>query len=126
MQHGIEIRMPFMDYRLVSYIFSLPTSSKIGNGYTKKILRDAMKNTLPEDIRTRTFKVGIGVPDEWYTNQLKPMILDLFHSKEFLESEYWDGKGIVKYLETGYRNNSLTKSDFNLIWGLVSANFIKS
>ena len=126
MQHGIEIRMPFMDYRLVSYIFSLPTSSKIGNGYTKKILRDVMKNTLPEDIRTRTFKVGIGGPDEWYTNQLKPMILDLFHSKEFLESQYWDGKGIVKYLETGYRNNSLTKSDFNLIWGLVSANFIKS
>ena len=126
MQHGIEIRMPFMDYRLVSYVFSLPTSSKIGNGYTKKILRDVMKNTLPEDIRTRTFKVGIGGPDEWYTNQLKPMILDLFHSKEFLESQYWDGKGIVKYLETGYRNNSLTKSDFNLIWGLVSANFIKS
>ena len=118
--------MPFMDYRLVSYVFSLPTSSKIGNGFTKKILRDAMLNTLAEEIRTRTFKIGIGGPDEWYTNQLKPMILDLFHSKEFLESQYWDGKGIVKYLETGYRNNSLTKSDFNLIWGLVSANFIKS
>ena len=126
MQHGIEIRMPFMDYRLVSYVFSLPTSSKIGNGYTKKILRDVMKNTLPEDIRTRTFKVGIGGPDEWYTNQLKPMILDLFHSKEFIESQYWDGKEIVKNLDTGYQNNSLTKSDFNLIWGLVSANLIKS
>ena len=126
MQHGIEIRMPFMDYRLVSYVFSLPTSSKIGNGFTKKILRDAMLNTLAEEIRTRTFKIGIGGPDEWYTKQLKPMILDLFHSKEFIESPYWDGKEIVKHLETGYQNNSLTKSDFNLIWGLVSANFIKS
>jgi asparagine synthase (glutamine-hydrolysing) len=126
MQHGIEIRMPFMDYRLVSYVFSLPISSKIGNGFTKKILRDAMVNTLPEEIRTRTFKIGIGGPDEWYTNQLKPMILDVFNSKDFLESQYWNGKEIAKHLETGYQNNSLTKSDFNFIWGLVSANFVKS
>lgn len=105
---------------------ALDTTTSIGDGFTKKILRDAMVNTLPEEISTRTFKIGIGGPDEWFTNQLKPMIMDLFHSKEFSESQYWDGKEIVKHLETGYLNNSLTKSDFNLIWGLVSANFIKS
>jgi len=36
MQNSIEIRMPFMDYRLVSFIFSLPFESKVGGGYSKR------------------------------------------------------------------------------------------
>ena len=35
MSHGIEVRMPFMDWRLVTYSFALPETSKMGGGYTK-------------------------------------------------------------------------------------------
>ncbi|NNK81183.1 MAG: asparagine synthase (glutamine-hydrolyzing), partial [Flavobacteriales bacterium] len=38
MMNGVEIRMPFMDYQLVEYAFGLPFQSKIGNGFTKRIL----------------------------------------------------------------------------------------
>ncbi len=62
MANGIEIRMPFMDYRLVEYCFSLPASSKIGKGFTKLILRESMKGKMDEDVRLRTYKVGIGSP----------------------------------------------------------------
>ena len=40
MAHGVESRSPFLDWRLATYLFSLPSKSKIGNGFTKKILRD--------------------------------------------------------------------------------------
>jgi len=43
MAHGVESRSPFLDWRLATYLFSLPTQAKIGNGFTKRILRDAMK-----------------------------------------------------------------------------------
>ena len=56
--HGIEVRMPFMDWRLVSYSFALPETSKIGGGYTKRVLRLAMRDILPEAIRLRTKKIG--------------------------------------------------------------------
>ena len=42
MANGVEIRMPFMDYKLVQYTFSIPWQSKVGNSYSKRILRDSM------------------------------------------------------------------------------------
>jgi len=77
MMNSVEIRMPFMDWRLVSYIFSLPTESKIGDGFTKKIVREAMKGRMEESLRTRTYKVGIGSPVEyWFNSKLKDWALD--------------------------------------------------
>ena len=43
MANGVEVRMPFMDHRLVTYTFSLPWTSKVGGTYTKRIMRDALK-----------------------------------------------------------------------------------
>jgi asparagine synthetase B (glutamine-hydrolysing) len=77
MINSIEIRMPFMDWRLVTYVFSLPTSSKIGQGFTKLLLREAMKGKMDESVRTRTFKVGIGSPVEyWFNGALKEWVMD--------------------------------------------------
>lgn len=78
MMNSVEIRMPFMDWRLVSYIFSLPTESKIGGGFTKRIVREAMKGRMEESLRTRTYKVGIGSPVEyWFNGNLKEWAMDV-------------------------------------------------
>ena len=66
MAHGIETRMPFMDWRLVTYGFSLPETSKIGGGVTKRVLRMAMQGLVPDAIRLRTNKIGFVSPiDAW-------------------------------------------------------------
>lgn len=71
MASGIETRMPFMDWRLVTYTFSLPWTSKVGGGYTKRIMRDAMKGILPEPVRTRRDKIGWNAPmHEWLKGPL--------------------------------------------------------
>ena len=75
MSSGVEIRMPFMDHRLVTYTFSLPWTSKVGNTYTKRIMRDALKGILPESIRTRRDKIGWNAPlHEWLKGALKEEI----------------------------------------------------
>ncbi|MFM6983081.1 MAG: asparagine synthase-related protein, partial [Chitinophagaceae bacterium] len=87
MINSVEIRMPFMDWRLVSYIYSLPLSSKIGHGFTKRIVREAMKGRMEESLRTRTYKVGIGSPVEyWLNGSLKEWAMDTLDDK-FLRSE---------------------------------------
>ncbi len=79
MTSGVEIRMPFMDHRLVTYSFSLPWTSKVGGTYTKRIMRDALKGILPEEIRTRRDKIGWNAPiHEWFRGPLKAEIDDLF------------------------------------------------
>lgn len=125
MQNGIEIRMPFMDYRIVSYVFSLPIESKLGGGFTKRILRDAMKGTLPEEIRTRTLKIGIGAPmKEWFEGDLKNFIMDCIHSKSFIESQYWNGNIISLEIEKAYKENTLDKTMCNKAWNVLNAHII--
>ena len=71
MASGVEIRMPFMDWRLVCFTFSLPWTSKLGGGYTKRVLRDAMAGILPEKVRTRRDKIGWNAPlHEWLKGPL--------------------------------------------------------
>jgi asparagine synthase (glutamine-hydrolysing) len=67
MAHGVEVRMPFMDYRVVNYAFSLPSQSKIGGGYTKLVLRKAMNGLLPEIVLSRRRKFAFNSPlQEWF------------------------------------------------------------
>ncbi|KJC36631.1 asparagine synthase [Bradyrhizobium sp. LTSP885] len=71
MAHGIEVRMPFMDWRLVTYTMALPETSKSSDGYTKVVARQAMANLMPESIRTARRKVGFNSPmPEWLNGPL--------------------------------------------------------
>jgi asparagine synthase (glutamine-hydrolysing) len=64
MAFSIESRMPFLDYRLVEYILSLPNKYKIHQSKTKYVFREAMKGILPEAIRNRKDKIGFATPQE--------------------------------------------------------------
>lgn len=68
MAHGVEVRMPFMDWRLVTYVMSLPDSAKSANGYSKWVARAAMKDQMPESIRMVKRKVGFNSPMPGWLN----------------------------------------------------------
>ena len=82
MAHGIEVRMPFMDWRLVTYTMALPAESKASGGYTKMIARRAMEGGMPEKIRMGRRKVGFNSPmPEWLNGPLADWIKDLLDRK---------------------------------------------
>ncbi len=73
MAHGVEVRMPFMDWRLACYVFSLPATSKISRGETKRIAREALRGAMPEAIRASKVKVGFNAPmPELMSGRLQP------------------------------------------------------
>ena len=61
MAHSIEVRPPFLDYRVVELAFSFPGELKIRDGVTKFILREAVRDLLPAGILTRK-KEGFILP----------------------------------------------------------------
>lgn len=71
MAHGVEVRMPFMDWRLVTFAMSLPDDMKSGGGLTKLIAREAMRGIMPETIRASPRKIGFNsqMPD-WLNGSL--------------------------------------------------------
>ncbi len=84
MAAGIEVRMPFLDYRLASYVFSLPTEAKIRNGYTKSILRSSMDQHCPKDILWRKAKIGFNTPViDWMRGPWKTYMKDTLESSDF-------------------------------------------
>ena len=62
MGHGVEIRMPFLDWNVVRYAFSVPDESKVGRGFAKRLLREAMRGVVPEPLRVRRDKLGFTAP----------------------------------------------------------------
>jgi asparagine synthase (glutamine-hydrolysing) len=71
MAYGREVRLPFLNHELVQFIFSLPSQFKIHNGYTKWLLRESMKQNLPDTVVCRKEKIGFETPQKkWMENSL--------------------------------------------------------
>ena len=62
MAFSIETRFPFLDYRIINFLFSLKFDSKIRKGWTKAILRDAFDGILPDEVCRRKDKKGYPTP----------------------------------------------------------------
>lgn len=62
MAFGREIRLPYLSRELVEFVFSLPATYKMSNGYTKWVLRQAMSEHLPASIAWQTKKIGYEPP----------------------------------------------------------------
>lgn len=91
----ITYRRPFLDHRLVEYVFSLPACYKLHNGWTKYLLREAMRGILPEKVRRRKAKVGGTAPISVWKDflrrnkdKLKAVLGGpVFHSAGFLDQK---------------------------------------
>lgn len=96
MQRGVEVRSPLLDYRIVCYTFSLPATSICYAGQTKRILRDAIKGLIPNEIRLRKSKIGFRTPmGYWMDTILATLIQDilkhpLYRDMPFVTKEFSD------------------------------------
>jgi asparagine synthase (glutamine-hydrolysing) len=87
MAHGVETRLPFLDYRLAELLFRQPPAAKVAGGMSKRLLRDAAKGSTPDAIRLNTLKTGYPAPlEEW----LKARPLELTASVEAKECPLLD------------------------------------
>ena len=97
MAFSIEARVPFLDYRLVEYLSSLPLDQKVRGGVTKYVLRRAIRGLVPDAVRCRMDKMGFVTPEEvWMKDELAPHILALFSTPEFSRRPYWDAEQVLR------------------------------
>ncbi len=100
MWFSLETRFPFLDHRFVEKILSVDSRDVLWEGTTKRILRKAMRDSLPEKITNRRDKVGYETPEnEWFREKIwEARILDLLHSPRFQNRGYLDsGKCLRLY-----------------------------
>ena len=93
---SLETRIPFLDYRLVEFAWSLPIDLKIRNGQSKWILRQLLQRHVPATLFEKP-KMGFGVPiGEWLRGPLKEWAHDLLSDSMLAKHHLLDSKKIQK------------------------------
>jgi asparagine synthase (glutamine-hydrolysing) len=96
MRFSLEGRVPFLDFNLLRYLFSLPDESIIKNGWNKYILRQAVGEMLPKMIVNRRNKIGFTTPEnEWFL-RMKNRIYGIFMSESFVNRKYFNQPEVIK------------------------------
>jgi asparagine synthase (glutamine-hydrolysing) len=78
MARSVEMRVPFLDHRLVECLARVHPSEKFNGGWPKSIFRDAVADILPAEIRFRRDKNGFAVPeDAWVRGVFSARFLEM-------------------------------------------------
>ncbi len=118
MANSLEVRTPFLDYNVVNFAFGLPVNYKINSEGRKRILKDAFRSQLPEEIFKRG-KHGFEVPLlKWFKTDLKSLITDDLLSEKFIREQ-----GLFNYESISVLLRQLFSSSPNdataRVWGLI-------
>jgi asparagine synthase (glutamine-hydrolysing) len=118
MRFSIEARTPFADdINLIEHVFQLPSVYKIHNGWSKYILRQAMKNILPEEILKRKDKIGFATPEKTWLKTKKDFIINIITENKNIAEDFLNIKLIIQDI----KNEKIYKEGF-LLWKII--NFI--
>ncbi len=94
MSVGLEIRVPFLDHKLVEFIMSLPLKMKIRNGSNKWILKQVLYRHLPQELMDRP-KMGFAVPvGDWIKESMREWSEDLISKKRIEKEGYFNAKAV--------------------------------
>lgn len=93
MAHSIEVRLPFLDHRLVSLVFGMDSRQKICGPWNKQVLREAMRGRIPESVRARVDKMGFPTDmASWFRNELYEPLREVFHDRDFEQIPLFNAK----------------------------------
>lgn len=99
MAFSLEARVPFLDYRLVSFVFALPDHQRISQGVSKAVLRRAMEGIVPKTILNRRDKIGFATPEEaWLRGPLWLHIKEILLSDSFRSLPFFNHSEVHRLL----------------------------
>lgn len=118
MANALEVRTPFLDPRVVDFVFTLPQHYKISGNQRKRLLRDAFRDMLPPELYNRP-KKGFEVPLlKWFRKEMKSLITEDLLSRKRIEEQ-----GIFSFAEIDRLKRKLFSNNpedvHARIWALV-------
>jgi len=116
MMSGLELRLPFLNDKVVDFGNNLKLEEKIKNSKGKLILRNLLSSYLPKKLFDRD-KTGFHVPlGSWFKNELRDIVEDTFNNKKIQKIKFLDHDLINKI----WQDHLLGKSNNqNKIWTIL-------
>ena len=105
MASSVEARLPFLDHRLVQFLFALPADMKIRDGWTKYIMRRALEGRIPELIRTRADKVAFSTPEDAWFREGRSFILGVLDAPSARNRGLYRRRELLSLLNAHFSGN---------------------
>lgn len=96
MAHSIESRPPFLDQELVELVLGLPAQAIVRDGWSRFVLREAMRSVLPDKVRLRRKKIGFTTPEIRWLRAQRARVQGLLRSPSFCSRRYWDAPQVAR------------------------------
>lgn len=118
MANSLEVRSPFLDYKVVDFAFGLPATYKIDGSMKKKIVQDAFRPMLPPELYNRP-KHGFEIPLlDWFRKDLWSLI-----DQDLLKKEWIDEQGIFNVAQIEWLKKKMCSNNpedsHAVIWALI-------
>ncbi len=115
MANSVELRVPLLDHRVLEFAASLPPSFKLRGFSLKYILKKALSQKIPKEIRNRK-KTGFPVPYEsWLRNDLKDLVSAVLTDRRTLERGYFRKEAVEGLLKANSNGADYSKEIFSLL-----------
>ncbi len=116
MAASIELRVPFLDHRMIEFAARLPMALKVKNGEAKYLLKRAMERYLPKTIVYQP-KKGFPVPiQQWFQQGLAQMAQELVLNQQSVVSNFINGRVAAEMLRA-HQHGRIDAADE--LWALV-------
>jgi len=120
MATSLELRVPFLDHKLVEYLAALPDSMKVRGSQGKWILRQVMGNVLPPSILHRT-KKGFPTPaGSWLRYELRDFLRDALLGRSSACRQFFDPQAVEEIVS---RHEKGKTSGYQEVWSLLVFEF---
>ena len=120
MATAVELRVPFLDHKLVEFSATLPESLKISQNKGKWILREAMRNVLPPSIIHRSKKGFPSPAAAWFRVELRDFVRDTLLGSNAACRSFFDLQAIEDIVS---RQEKGKLSGFQEVWSLLVFEF---
>ncbi|HNK49965.1 MAG TPA: asparagine synthase (glutamine-hydrolyzing) [Nitrospira sp.] len=107
MAHSVEARLPFLDYRLVSFVCGLSDEWKVRGPWNKYVLREGMKGRIPESVRSRVDKMGFPTASKkWFAHDLYEPLREILASRTLRERGIYNTGALIADLDRHRRGEA--------------------
>lgn len=116
MSSSLEVRSPFLDYRVIEFARTLPVAFRYKDGVKKRILKDQLYRYIPRELLDRP-KKGFTMPfEDWFRTDLKGYVYDKLSSAGLHTIPDLDVKYIMHNVDLHMKHK---KNFYPVIWSLI-------
>ena len=115
MANSIELRVPFLDHKVLEFAARLPRNQKVRGWRMKYLLKKALAKHIPRQILDRR-KVGFANPAvSWLRHDLKEMVADTLLDSKSISRGYFRKEAVEGLIELDSRSSRYSPEIFSLV-----------